>query len=116
MLVDAIYPLNYSFLHEWFPPEDPCSDHYRLNWWTANLASAIAIGVFADRRDIFDDAVDLFRIGRNNANIVRAAWYVHENGLAQAEELWGILPGLGLEVALQGVGLAAATHDGSHQH
>jgi hypothetical protein len=86
MLVDIFYPMNYSFLYLWPQDTDPCSDHYRLNWWTCNLASMMAIGVFADQQSIFDEAVWYFKNGRGNMNIARAAWFVHENGLAQAEE------------------------------
>jgi hypothetical protein len=83
MLVTHFYPLNRDFL---FRHHGTCPGHYRLNWFTCNMASMIAIGVFADREDIFDEAVAYFIAGPGNGNIFRAAWYIHEDGLAQAEE------------------------------
>src|SRR5262249_21110778 len=83
MLVNVFYAKNHDFL---IRHHNTCPSHYRLNWDTCNMASIIAIGVFADRQDIFDEAVSYFTSGISNGNIRRAAWYVHPDGLAQTEE------------------------------
>ena len=63
-----------------------CPSHYRCNWDACNIASMMAIGVFCDRQDIFDEAVNYYEEGIGNGNITRAAWYIHSDGSAQWEE------------------------------
>jgi len=83
MLVNVFYPANHDFL---IRHHDTCNTHYRCNWDTCNMASMIAIGVFCDRQDIFDEAVVYFKDGIGNGCIKRAAWYIHPDGLGQTEE------------------------------
>lgn len=83
MLVDVIYPVNHDFLSR---HNNTCDSHYRCNWDTSNMAAMIGIGVFADRQDIFDEAVTYFKDGIGNGNIHKAVAFIHAGGLGQTEE------------------------------
>ena len=83
MMKRVFYPANDDFL---FRHHDNCSTHYRLNWDSYNMASVAAIGVLTDNRAVYQQALGYFYRGDMNGNIHNAAFYVHENGLAQGEE------------------------------
>lgn len=63
-----------------------CDSHYWCNWDACNLAAIMAVGVFCDNTNIFNQAVNYLRTGNGNGNLTSAAWYVHTNGLAQWQE------------------------------
>jgi hypothetical protein len=50
------------------------------------MASMMAIGVLADRRDIYDEAVEYFRSGAGNGAVKQLVWKIHEDGLGQLQE------------------------------
>jgi hypothetical protein len=83
MLVNIFYPKNHDFI---IRHNNTCFSHYRCNWDASNMASMIAIGVLADRQDIFDEAVNYFQGGIGNGDIDRAVIWIHPNGLGQNEE------------------------------
>ncbi|EDY19415.1 Fibronectin type III domain protein [Chthoniobacter flavus Ellin428] len=61
--------------------------HYRLNWDTCNMASMLAIGVFLDDEETFNEALDYFYEGVSNGCVERAVGYVFADGLGQTEEM-----------------------------
>lgn len=53
-------------------------DHYWANWDLANIASMMAVGVVADDRSIWDEAVEYFKSGHGMGAIENAIWTLHE--------------------------------------
>jgi hypothetical protein len=90
MLLNVFYkPLNERFLIG----NEYGSDHngaYIQNYWASwdlgNVASAIAIGIFCDRRDIYEMGIEYMKHGAGNGSIYNAIPYLHPNGLAQWQE------------------------------
>lgn len=82
-MVNVFYSKNDYFLDY---HHGTCSDHYWANWDLANVASKMAIGVLADRQDIFDEGVDYFFNGSGTGNIHNALYYVHPDGSGQYQE------------------------------
>lgn len=62
------------------------ADHYWANWDLSNIASLMAIGIFTDRRDLYDEAVNYYLHGNGNGSIEHAAWKTYPDGLAQWQE------------------------------
>jgi hypothetical protein len=62
-MLAVFWPKNQDFLNR---HHDTRIDHYWANWDLANLASAIAIGILTDRRDIYNYAVDYLQDTRSN--------------------------------------------------
>ena len=83
LLTSVFYPINADFLQR---HNDACDGNYWANWDLATMASMIAIGVFADRRDIFNQAVDYFRNGAGSGAIGNAVLYIHPDGSGQWQE------------------------------
>lgn len=78
-------------------------DHYWANWDLCNLASLLAIGVLADRRDLYQEAVDYYQHGAGNGAITKAVWQLYpQEGLGQWQE-----SGRDQPHTVMGVGLAA---------
>ena len=69
LLTDVFYPIHADFLAR---HNGACDSNYWANWDLANMASVMAIGVFTDRRDIFDIGVDYFREGVGEGSIEHA--------------------------------------------
>ena len=77
MLINVFYkPLTERFLYS----NEYGGDHnganitnYWANWDLCNMASAAAIGVFCDRRDIYDRVVEYYKFGAGNGSIFNAA-------------------------------------------
>jgi hypothetical protein len=61
-------------------------DHYWANWDLCNMASVMAIGVFCDRRDFYDEAVEYFKTGKGNGGIRQTVNFIHPSGLGQWQE------------------------------
>ena len=84
--VDVFYPVNRVFtLEHWgLPPF-----HYWANWKLCNLASMIAIGILADRRDIYNEAIEHLQIGDGSGRMTHAIYHVFDGeyaNLAQWQE------------------------------
>jgi hypothetical protein len=79
MLLTIFYPLNHEFLETHAGSR---VDHHYANWDAAQIVSIISIGVFADDREKYDEAVDYFMNGPGNGNIMRAI-YDGETGQLQ---------------------------------
>lgn len=83
MMLDVFYPINHEFLVR---HNGAKIDHYWANWDLANMASMIAIGALADRRDIYGEAVEYFKHGQGNGAIEHAVWKLYPVGLGQTQE------------------------------
>ena len=83
MMVNVFYTMNHDFLTR---HNGAKIDHYWANWDLANMASMLAIGVLADRRDIYAEAIDYFKHGQGNGAIEHVVWKLYPNGLGQVQE------------------------------
>lgn len=83
MMLSVFYPMNHRFLTE---HNGAKIDHYWSNWDLSNMDSMLAIGVLADRRDIYAEAIDYFKHGGGNGAIEHLVWKLYPNGLGQMQE------------------------------
>ncbi len=107
MLINVFYkPLNERFLigNEYGSDHnDAYITNYWANWDLCNMASTVAIGIFCDRRDIYDIGIEYFKNGAGNGSIYNAIPYKYSNGLAQWQE-----SGRDQAHTILGIGLMAA--------
>lgn len=87
-MVDVFYKANNDFLvrhHD--ATGGPLV--YWANWDLCNLASMLSIGILADRRDIYNEAIKYLFEGEGNGNLNRTIVHVFDGddeGLAQIQE------------------------------
>lgn len=90
MLLNVFYkPLNERFLigNEFGSDHnDAYIQNYWANWDLANMAAVVAIGIFCDRRDIYDIGIEYFKHGAGNGSIYNAIPFLQTSGLAQWQE------------------------------
>ncbi|WP_433939640.1 RICIN domain-containing protein [Paenibacillus lautus] len=90
MLLNVFYkPLNERFLigNEYGRDHnDAYIQNYWANWDLSNMAAMVAIGIFCDRRDIYDIGIEYFKHGAGNGSIYNAIPFLHPDGLAQWQE------------------------------
>ncbi|MCH9272262.1 alginate lyase family protein [Pantoea ananatis] len=98
MLVSIFAQMNDEFLRY---HNGKKMDHYWANWDLANTASLMAIGIFSDRRDLYDEAHDYYLHGGGNGTIQHAAWKTYPDSLVQWQE-----SGRDQSHTLLGIGLA----------
>lgn len=83
-MLNVFYSYNHAFL---LNHQNSCPDLFWANWDLCNLASTMAIGILADKRSIYNEAVNYFQRGVGNGNIRKAINYVwKDQGLAQLQE------------------------------
>jgi hypothetical protein len=83
MMLGVFYQMNHDFLVR---HNGAAIDHYWANWDLANMDSMLAIGVLADRRDIYDEAVAYFRHGAGNGSIEHVVLKIYDDRLGQVQE------------------------------
>ena len=112
MLLDVFYPMNERFLYSSEIGDDHNGAHvmnYWANWDLCNMASSIAIGVFCDRRDIYERALEYYKYGAGNGSVFNAVPKVYE----ASETTLGVPvgqwqeAGRDMEHTMMGVGLMA---------
>ncbi len=78
LLINVFYPMNQDFMVR---HNDSHIGNYWANWELANLASMISIGVYCDREDIYEQALNFFKYGKGNGSFYHAMPYVlDQNG------------------------------------
>ncbi|WP_247040667.1 AbfB domain-containing protein [Arthrobacter rhizosphaerae] len=101
MLLNIFHPMNEHFLTN---HNGAVITNYWANWDLCNMASVLAIGIFADRDDLVDRAVTYFQSGAGNGSLPNAVPYVYEDeGLAQWQE-----SGRDQAHSIMGIGLMGA--------
>jgi hypothetical protein len=103
MLLEIFYPLTHEFLTTHAGSR---VDHHFTNWDASMLVTTLSIGVFADDRGKYDEAVDYFFNGMGNGAILKAVYdaetgQLQESGRDQAH-------------AQLGIGLLAALCESAH--
>lgn len=83
LLLNVFYPLNNQFL---LYHNDAHIGNYWANWDLCNIASMTAIGIFCDREDIYNQAMNYAINGLGNGSLYNAMPYVYEENLAQWQE------------------------------
>lgn len=71
---------------------DASIGNYYANWDLANIASMIAIGIFCDRQDIYEEGVSYYKNGEGMGSIYNCMPYVFDSetygdGYAQWQEM-----------------------------
>ena len=84
LLLNVFYPMNDDFM---IRHNDAYIGNYWANWELANLASMISIGVYCDREDIYERALNYFKTGKGNGSFYHTMPYVfEEEGVVQWQE------------------------------
>ncbi len=83
MLVNIFYPMNHDFLVN---HNGAAITNYWANWDLCNISAMLAIGVFCDRTDIYNEAVAYIYRGAGNGAIDKSVYYVHPGNLGQWQE------------------------------
>ncbi|WP_342383143.1 alginate lyase family protein [Bacteroides ovatus] len=85
-MVNLFYKANHDFLVNHFGTP---SLHYWANWGLCNIASVLAIGILADRRDIYNEGIEHLQIGETSGRMTHAIYHVfggEYSNLAQWQE------------------------------
>ncbi|MBX3427545.1 MAG: alginate lyase family protein [Pirellulales bacterium] len=88
-LITHFYSLNKSFLYGVNGGQDhngAAITNYWANWDLCNIASMLAIGVYTDRHDIYNEAIAYLYEGGGNGSIDRFVYHVHDGNLGQWQE------------------------------
>ena len=83
LLLTVFYPMNHDFLTR---HNGAAITNYWANWDLCNMASMLAIGVFCDRRDIYDEALAYIYAGGGNGAFDKTVYYIHPGNLGQWQE------------------------------
>ena len=83
MMLTVFYPMNHDFL---VSHNGACISHYWANWDLCNMDAVLAIGVLADDRAIYDEAVTYFKTGAGNGAIDHAVVTIQLGDLGQWQE------------------------------
>ncbi len=113
LLLNVFYPMNDDFM---IRHNDAYIGNYWANWELANLASMISIGVFCDREDIYERALDYFKTGKGNGSFYHAMPYAFEEdgGLVQWQESVRDQGHTTLGIVLAGVIMETAWNQGDN--
>jgi fibronectin type 3 domain-containing protein len=82
-LLTIYYPMSHDFLVN---HNGAAISNYWANWDLCNMADVEAIGVFCDRQDLYNEAIDNFYHGAGNGAIDKLLYYVHDGYLGQGQE------------------------------
>jgi fibronectin type 3 domain-containing protein len=82
-LLTIYYPMSHDFLvHH----NGAAISNYWANWDLCNMADVEGIGVFCDRQDLYNEAINYFYHGAGNGAIDKAVYYQFDGDLAQWQE------------------------------
>jgi fibronectin type 3 domain-containing protein len=82
-LVGIYYPMQHDFLVN---HNGAAITNYWANWDLANVEGMLAVGIFADRQDLYDEAMNYLFTGKGNGALDKAAYYRHPGNLMQWQE------------------------------
>ncbi|MFT3787364.1 MAG: alginate lyase family protein [Tepidisphaeraceae bacterium] len=82
-LVGIYYPMQHDFLVN---HNTAAITNYWANWDLANIEGMMAVGIFADRQDLYDEAVAYLNNGGGNGALDKMAYYLHPGNLMQWQE------------------------------
>ncbi|WP_333697266.1 alginate lyase family protein [Bacteroides congonensis] len=83
-MLTVFYPANKDFLVRHHGTNHL---HYWANWGLCNIASTMAIGILADRRDIYNEAIEHFQTGVTNGRLTRAIYHAFTGQYANFAQL-----------------------------
>ncbi len=83
LLLNVFYPVNNWFLRN---HNDAHFGNYWANWDLCNIASIMAIGIFTDREDIYNQAIEYYKSGIGNGFLYNAMPFAFEDGMVQWQE------------------------------
>lgn len=83
MLVDLFYPRVSGFLVN--HAGSKITNHW-ANWDLQAICGILSFGIFCDRADLYDEAVNYYKTGRGNGSLPHMVHYVHPGQLGQWQE------------------------------
>lgn len=83
LLLEVFYPLCHSFLLD---HNGANITNYWANWDLCNICGILAIGVFCDRKDLYDEAIAYYKTGRGNGAAAHNVYMLHPGYLGQWQE------------------------------
>lgn len=83
LMLEVFHPLSHDFL---LRHNGADITNYWANWDLCNIAAILAIGVFCDRRDLYDEALDYYLHGRGNGAAAHLVYVMHPGHLGQWQE------------------------------
>lgn len=83
LLLIYFYPVCHDFLVNHNGAHDT---HYWANWDACNMRAILAIGVFCDDREKFDEAIGYYKYGKGMGAIRNAVPFLYSGGLGQWQE------------------------------
>ena len=84
MLLESFYPLSHDFL---LRHNDATITNYWANWDLISVIGIASIGIFCDRRDLYDEALAYHRNGRGNGAAAHSVYVLHPGHLGQWQEV-----------------------------
>lgn len=83
LLLDVFYPLSHDFL---INHNGAVITNYWANWDLGSICGIVAIGVFCDRADLYDEAMTYYKAGRGNGAAAHSVYFLHPGYLGQWQE------------------------------
>jgi hypothetical protein len=83
MLLDLFYPRISGFLVD--HAGSKITNHW-ANWDLQAICGILSIGIFCDRTDIYNEAVNYYKTGRGNGALPHMVHYVHPGQMGQWQE------------------------------
>ncbi len=83
LLLEVFYPLNHDFLQRHNGAD---ITNYWANWDLCAICGVLAIGVFCDRADLYDEAIAYYKTGRGNGAAAHNVYMLHPGHLGQWQE------------------------------
>ncbi len=98
--VDGIH--NYLGLAPYTQHWGTDPSHYWANWDLANIGALMAIGIYTDRQDLYNEALNYVYNGLGNGAFDKAIYYLHAGNLGQVQEAGRDMGHSSLDFALLG--------------
>ena len=82
-LLNIYYPMQHDFLVN---HNGAYITNYWANWDLANIEGMMAVGIFTDRHDLYQEAMDYLYNGGGNGALDNIVYYLHPGNLGQWQE------------------------------